>query len=209
MFKWRPHSPVAAAAAAAALLGAGGIAGAVIASSGPAIAATSPSSGPSSGPSTGSNAAPAPPGWGPRMRGFGGPGPWGPGFGGPGFGRLLHGEATVRTPSGSLEVVDTQVGKVTGKTASTFTLTSTDGYQATYTVTGSTRLEKDGTQVTLSGISTGDQVRVLATKAGSALDAVAVMDGHPPRPPRPPFGMGPLGTPPTPQPSGTASPSST
>ena len=117
------------------------------------------------------------------------PGPMmGPGFG-MGFGmggRMLHGEATIKTPGGDLKDIATQYGSITAIGGSTVTVRSSDGFTRDYTVDNATRIALNGKDGALSSLKTGDTVRVMAVKDGSAWHAQVVMHG---RPPHPAFGM--------------------
>ncbi|HET6818789.1 MAG TPA: hypothetical protein VFH66_16285 [Mycobacteriales bacterium] len=151
---------------------AGGIGGAVISQLGVATASS-----PSPAPSAGARGFP---GFGPDGR-FG---PEGPGrmglLGGLGGGRLLHGEATVQKAGGGTMVVRFQNGVISGVTGSTMTVRSTDGFTASYTVNGTSRILLNGTDGTLSKLAKNDQVRVLAVESGSTSVAKMVLDGVPP-----------------------------
>jgi hypothetical protein len=149
---------------AAGVLGGGVISGVVVSQLGTATAA-------SGTPSPGASAAPGAP------MPYGGPlqrfGPGGPG------GKVLHGEATVQAPDGTTKVIVSQAGDITGTTASTVTVKSTDGYEATYTIDKNTRISLNGNGGTMSSLKNGDTVRVVGTKSGSTSHAQAVIDGMP------------------------------
>ncbi|HEV8559437.1 MAG TPA: hypothetical protein VGR06_24105 [Actinophytocola sp.] len=141
-----------------------------------------------------------------------GGGPGGPGFGrygGPGFGQdggpdgggqmrdlgpaaladALHGEFVLA--DGSTDLL--QTGKVTAISATSISVTSTDGYAKTYVINGSTRID-NGPNSTDS-IKTGDEVTVIAKQTD--LSAITVTDratmtqrvpgqpGQPGQPPQP------------------------
>jgi hypothetical protein len=108
-------------------------------------------------------------------------GPMGPDGFAPG-GRVLHGQATVQTPAG-VKVVASQSGTVAGIDGDQLTVKSTDGYLRTYTVDKDTRIALNGTDGALSSLTSGDDVHVVATRAGAAWHADAVFDGMPTAPP--------------------------
>jgi hypothetical protein len=99
-------------------------------------------------------------------------------FGGPlalgGLGRVLHGQFTTAKPGGGYETVDVQVGKVTSVSQASISLTSTDGYNHTYSVTSSTVVDsqRDG----ISSVSTGDQVQLAATTVSGTDTATNISD---------------------------------
>ena len=100
----------------------------------------------------------------------------GPGMGerGPGgpMGDVLHGEAVVEQPDGTLVTVRMQEGEATAVSATSITLVSTDGFTATYVITADTDQERDRTEG--SPAQVGDTVHVRATVDGSAVTADAV-----------------------------------
>lgn len=147
---------------------AGGIGGAVISQLGVATASSpSPRPGVPGGP-------------GMMMRGFGPGRPGGLGLlGGPGGGRLLHGEATVEKVKGGTMVVRFQNGVISALSGSTMTVKSADGFTATYTVDGTSRISLNGTDGTLSKLAKNDHVRVFAVQSGSSSVAKMVLDGVP------------------------------
>jgi hypothetical protein len=98
-----------------------------------------------------------------------------------GGGKLLHGEATVEKAGGGTNVVRFQNGVISAISGSTMTVKSTDGFIATYTVNGTSRILLNGTDGTLSKLSKDDQVRVLAMQSGSSNVAKMVLDGVPAR----------------------------
>jgi len=104
--------------------------------------------------------------------------PLGPGMGAFG-GRVLHGEATVQAPDGTTKVRVTQEGDITDVSASTITVKSSDGFEATYTVDKNTRISLNGTDGTASSLKKGDTVHVEGTKNGSTTHADDVLDGIP------------------------------
>lgn len=95
----------------------------------------------------------------------------GPGLGGvPGLGTVLHGEFTT-TLTGSPSVMVVQTGEVTAYSAGeTLTVTSADGFEATYALDASTSTGG------AASLATGAQVRVVAAKDGMRAVLVQVVD---------------------------------
>ena len=81
-----------------------------------------------------------------------------------GLGAALHGQFVVSDGNGGYVTEETQTGKVTALTADTLTVLSTDGYSRSYTISGDT----------VSGVATGNTVRVLATVSGNTATATQV-----------------------------------
>jgi hypothetical protein len=177
----------------------GGLAlGVGLGGAGIAFAATSGSS----TPSTTAPSQPAPKhGFGGFMRPFLG-GPFG--FAGPaGLGRVVHGEYTVRTPSGGFQTVGFQVGTVTAVDRTSITVASADGYRHTYMVTSSTVVDaqRDG----IGSVGKGDQVDVIATTVSHKDTAANIVDTTKVGASRHSFGFGPGTEPVAPSaPAGTA-----
>ena len=92
--------------------------------------------------------------------------------------RTLHGEFVVRGKGGKDVTVDMVRGKVTAVSPTSITVAARDGYSATYAVTSKTRVHVRGQKgkQSISVVKTGDRAGVFATKAGTALDARAVVD---------------------------------
>jgi hypothetical protein len=92
--------------------------------------------------------------------------------------RALHGEFVVRGKAGKDVTVDMVRGKVTAVSPTSITVAARDGYSATYAVTSKTRVHVRGQKgkQSISVVKTGDRAGVFATKAGTALDARAVVD---------------------------------
>jgi hypothetical protein len=164
---------------AAAVLGAGAVTGVSVAfASGPqhndpqaAADTDSPSPGPSGsagtpdqGPDLGPDQGPGDhrgPGRGfPRGRGEIG---LGRGFGG----GALHGEFTVKDKDGKIVVKVVQHGSVTAVSATSISLKSEDGFTGTYAVNTDTKVRVGGDNGAISGVKTGNDAWVIATKAGS------------------------------------------
>lgn len=79
--------------------------------------------------------------------------------------RALHGTFTVARKDGPA-VVDVQRGQVTRSDATSVTVRSTDGFEATYRISGSTHVRKDKKPATASALTTGTHVGVVADDAG-------------------------------------------
>ncbi|HUV47570.1 MAG TPA: hypothetical protein VMX11_01220 [Actinomycetes bacterium] len=107
----------------------------------------------------------------------GGPGPM---HGGPlGEGRMLHGEMVVEDASGDAVTRLAQSGEVTDVSASSISVTSTDGFSATYVVDGDTivRSPDAGDDASgLDGVKKGDTVQVHASDDGDENTAMAVFE---------------------------------
>lgn len=79
--------------------------------------------------------------------------------------RGVHGEATVRTKKGFVQVA-WQRGQLTSKSGNTLTVRSLDGAVWTWTTDGNTRVRKDGQKSAVSNLATNDYV-VIAGLVGS------------------------------------------
>jgi len=173
--------------------GGGGTANAALAQ---AAAVTSPAPSPSASPHDRGGRrelnGPGGPGAGPKV--LGGPGASGM-FGA--RGKVLHGEATVVTPGGGTEIVDTQSGTITAidSAAKTITVTSTDKAAFSYVIDTKTRVvdftANSPMTATLTDLKVGDTVRVVATRSGDTRTATSVLDGVPIRVNRPMGSAGP------------------
>jgi hypothetical protein len=84
--------------------------------------------------------------------------------------RALHGEVTLAGPQH--RVIAFQRGPVDTISETSLTVTSNDGFTATYVVNADTKVRKNKAAAALSDIHEGDRVRVIAAKAGSTLTAV-------------------------------------
>ena len=93
----------------------------------------------------------------------------GGGFGGRGaamaLAGALHGEFVVQTEDGATQTQRLQTGVVTAVDAGSLSVTSTDGFTATYVI---------GSDVDVSGVAVGDTVRVIATVDGDTVTATSV-----------------------------------
>jgi hypothetical protein len=81
--------------------------------------------------------------------------------------RLEHGELTIRTRRGD-ETLDVQQGTADPVSSTSVTVTSRDGFRATYALTSTTRVWSHGSRVSPSAIHQGDKVRVVG-EGGRAL----------------------------------------
>jgi hypothetical protein len=77
-----------------------------------------------------------------------------------GLGNVQHGEFTVQGTDGKATVMTLQRGSVTAATATKLTVKSQDGFSASYSLDSSTRGRT-------TGLQSGDEVTVLATKDGA------------------------------------------
>ena len=167
----------------AALTG-GLVVGLALGGAGIAFAASSSTSTPSTTTPPGT----AKPGQGPRgfgggVKGIGGPGAFG------GLGGVVHGQFTERTRTGTYQTVEIQVGEVGSVSATSITVTSTDGYSHTYAVAASTVVDaqRDG----ISSVTKGDQVRITATTVSGKDTATNIADSTKVGASRNGFGFGP------------------
>lgn len=106
------------------------------------------------------------------------PGGRGPMHGGPeGEGRMLHGEMVVEDDSGDAVTRLVQSGEVTDLSASSISVTSSDGFSATYVVDGDTIVRSpDASEDAsgLDGVKKGDTVQVHASDDGDENTALMV-----------------------------------
>ncbi len=89
--------------------------------------------------------------------------------------RVLHGEAVVKKKDGGFVTVVRQRGEVTAVDGNSVTVKSADGYSATYTVNGQTRVRVEGKKGALSGVKVGQNALVVGTKDGGTVTARAVV----------------------------------
>jgi hypothetical protein len=78
----------------------------------------------------------------------------------------LHGEFVVQLQDGTTQTRRLQSGDVTAVSADSLSVTSTDGFSATYVI---------GSGADVSAVAVGDTVRVLATVDGTTVTATAVV----------------------------------
>ena len=80
----------------------------------------------------------------------------------------LHGEFVVQTQDGGTQTQRLQRGDVTALAAGSLSVTSSDGFAATYVVPA---------DLDVSSIAVGDTVRVIATVDGDTVTATSVQSG--------------------------------
>lgn len=115
-------------------------------------------------------------------------------------GKVLHGVFTVKTPSGTYQTVEEQVGTVTAVSSGSITVKSTDGYSNTYSVSSSTVVDSQAGGI--NAVAANDTVRVSAAVPKSGTDtATSITDTTKIAASRSGFGFGA----PTAAPTGTAS----
>ena len=88
-------------------------------------------------------------------------------------GRALHGQFTVER-QGKPTVVDVQRGEVTKADASSITVRSTDGFEATYALTPQTKIRDKKAPATAGDLTAGKKVGVLADDDGGHPSARAI-----------------------------------
>lgn len=86
--------------------------------------------------------------------------------------RALHGEVTLAGEGH--RVVVFQRGPIEKVSDTSLTITSVDGYTATYLVSDETVVRKKAGKITVADLKTGERVLVIATKDGSTLNAVRI-----------------------------------
>ena len=86
--------------------------------------------------------------------------------------RALHGEVTLAGEQH--RVVVFQRGPVEKLSDNLLSVRSSDGYTATYVVTGETTVRRNGAKATTAQLKPGDRVVVVANKDGSTLTAVRI-----------------------------------
>jgi hypothetical protein len=79
------------------------------------------------------------------------------------LGRVAHGEVTL--DGKQHRVVDVQRGQVQSVSSTSISVKSDDGFTATYTVNGDTKVRKDGKAAAIGDVHNGDKVVIAATKA--------------------------------------------
>lgn len=86
----------------------------------------------------------------------------------------MHGQFVVPKSGGGYQTVDVQRGKVTAVSSTSVTVKSSDGFSATYAVSGSTIVDaqRDG----IGSVKDGNQVYVTATVSGSTATATSISD---------------------------------
>ncbi len=79
------------------------------------------------------------------------------------LGRVAHGEVTL--DGKQHRVVDVQRGLVQSVSSTSISVKSDDGFTATYTVNGDSKVRKDGKAASIGDVHNGDKVVIAATKA--------------------------------------------
>jgi len=108
----------------------------------------------------------------PFGHGFGHPG--GRGFGGGPLAGALHGEYVEADPDGGYRTVVAQRGEVTSLSDTSLTVTSEDGFDATYEVTADTSVL--GGTGGIGDVAKGDDVGVRAVRDGAETTATHILD---------------------------------
>jgi len=93
-------------------------------------------------------------------------------------GRVEHGQITVRTKTGD-QVLDIQRGQVTSVSATSVTVRSTDGFTATYAVSGTSTVRVQKKTSTIADVHNGDQVAVAALHTGNTDTIRRIADAGP------------------------------
>ena len=93
-------------------------------------------------------------------------------------GRVEHGQITVRTKTGD-QVLDIQRGQVTSVSATAVTVRSTDGFTATYAVSGTSTVRVQKKTSTIADVHNGDQVAVAALHTGNTDTIRRIADAGP------------------------------
>lgn len=88
--------------------------------------------------------------------------------------RSIHGEATLAGPKH--RVVVFQRGIVDAVDGTSITVTSPDGYQASYVIGDNTRIRQGKEAGTVKDLAAKDQVRVVASKDGKTVTAKLVRE---------------------------------
>jgi hypothetical protein len=83
----------------------------------------------------------------------------------------LHGEFVVKDKDGKIVTKVVQHGQITAVSATSVTLKSDDGFTATYVVNGDTKVNVGGSSAAISGVKTGNDGWVIATKSGDTATA--------------------------------------
>jgi hypothetical protein len=89
--------------------------------------------------------------------------------------RMLHGEFVAKDKDGKVTTMVVQHGSVTAVSANSVSLKSEDGFTGTYAVNNDTRVRVGGGPGAISGVKTGNEAWVVATKSGSASTATVLV----------------------------------
>jgi hypothetical protein len=93
-------------------------------------------------------------------------------------GRVEHGQITVRTKTGD-QTLDIQRGQVTSVSATSVTVRSTDGFTATYAVSGTSTVRVQKKTSTIADVHNGDQVAVAGLHTGNTDTIRRIADAGP------------------------------
>ncbi|MEV4513993.1 DUF5666 domain-containing protein [Dactylosporangium sp. NPDC049525] len=94
--------------------------------------------------------------------------------GGAELSRALHGEFVVKDSSGKYVTQRLQSGTVTAVSATSITAKSEDGYESTFTVDATTKV--NGGNSKIADVKTGDTVTVVGLVSGSTVTATTITD---------------------------------
>ena len=86
-------------------------------------------------------------------------------------GRLLHGQLTLRTPSGGTELAEVQRGQITAVSPTSITIKSLDGFTMTYVVNAQTKVRERGQLESISALSDQERAVVIGVQTGSTWTA--------------------------------------
>jgi hypothetical protein len=92
------------------------------------------------------------------------------------LGQALYGETVTKDDDGTIETHVWQNGQVTSASGSSVTVRSANGTSWTWTLTGDTKLHKDGKALAAADLAEGDNVRVWGTRDGGTRTAATVTD---------------------------------
>jgi hypothetical protein len=91
-------------------------------------------------------------------------------------GRLLHGQFVVLGKDKKPTTIAEQRGTVSAVSATSISLTSTDGFKETYVVNADTRVRVDGKKSAIADVKTGQTATVLAGVSGSTDTAKLIVE---------------------------------
>lgn len=90
-------------------------------------------------------------------------------------GNALHGEFVVKDKDGKVVTRVVQHGQVTAVSATSISLKSEDGFTGSYAVNGDTKVRIGGDNAAISGVKTGNEAWIVATKDGSTSTATVLV----------------------------------
>lgn len=94
--------------------------------------------------------------------------------------RAEHAEVTLRTKQGD-RVVDVQRGQVTSVSSTSVVVRSKDGFTATYTVNGTSKVRSRKKAASIGDVHRGDRVTVVGVRAGNTINVRRMADAGPPK----------------------------